>query len=724
MFLAASPGVPVISGLTLIDADTNQPVSGFQLQNGAVIDLAATGYHLSIRAELAGGGAQSVRFGYDGAPSQRIDNDAPYTIAGETRHGTDFISWTPALGTHTLIVTPYTQRNGLGAPGKFYAAVFTVIDSSAVPADIRINAGGKAYTTAGGVVYSRDQGFLGGQTGSSTRPVSGTTDQPLYQTWREGKLFVFLKTVPDGTYKLSLDFAEPAVSRIGKRVLSVLAEGQLFLDRYDIAADVGVRTAVTKTGTVTVTDGRVEVWFFGMVGEAIVSAIELVPTRTPVTPAPARVNAGGAVYTDSLSRTFDGDSGFVGGTAIQSPYDVLNTDDDPLFYSYRAGQQFTFSRPIANGHYALWLEFAEPNLAHAGDRVFDVAAEGQQILTNYDITATAGAQQATAKQFNVEVTDGSIDLAFQGKTGDAIVSAIVLVPTDIPAAVMPYSGLKGSQDYLYVKSASYLRQIGMDVMLYMNDNKGKLPRDLATVFDYLFRGINYTTYANPRAAGDLPRGEISFVEQLAWVSEQHGFLYFGAGLNRRSPADAVLACENPELVPGDLNVLFMDGHVAKLDRAAAEALIGVSSAGPAVPPVMPPGPLPDAKVVQSMLHLLNIGQAMSLYWNDHRWYPPDFGTLYSTTNLTLETFINPRGSTPLPSGNLTAEQKVAWVNASTDYIYVGAGKGANTARSDDVLAYENPSGMATGIGILFADGHVEFREMRWALETLARAKAL
>jgi prepilin-type processing-associated H-X9-DG protein len=29
--------------------------------------------------------------------------------------------------------------------------------------------------------------------------------------------------------------------------------------------------------------------------------------------------------------------------------------------------------------------------------------------------------------------------------------------------------------------------------------------------------------------------------------------------------------------------------------------------------------------------------------------------------------------------------------------------------------------MKDGINIVFADGHVEFREMRWALETLSRA---
>lgn len=50
--------------------------------------------------------------------------------------------------------------------------------------------------------------------------------------------------------------------------------------------------------------------------------------------------------------------------------------------------------------------------------------------------------------------------------------------------------------------------------------------------------------------------------------------------------------------------------------------------------------------------------------------------------------------------------------------------GLNYATPSNVaIAYENPAEMKDGINLLFADGHVEFREMRWAAETVRRSLA-
>jgi beta-galactosidase len=107
--------------------------------------------------------------------------------------------------------------------------------------------------------------------------------------------------------------------------------------------------------------------------------------------------------------------------------EIEKTEDDELFWSYRSGKQFSFSRAVADGNYSLWLEFAEPMASAAGERTFDVWAEGKQVLDDYDILADAGAAQtAVAKCFNVAVSDGSIDVDFRGVVGEAIVSAIVL----------------------------------------------------------------------------------------------------------------------------------------------------------------------------------------------------------------------------------------------------------------------------------------------------------
>lgn len=141
-----------------------------------------------------------------------------------------------------------------------------------------------------------------------------------------------------------------------------------------------------------------------------------------------RVNAGGAAYVDAGGRFYDGDSGFNGGTTANTPFAVDGTTEDPLYYSNHSGANFTYSHALANGTYQLQLRFAEPTFTAAGQRKFNVFAEGAQILNNFDIVQAAGAsKKAVIETFTVTVTDGKIDLRFAGVLGNAMVSAITLV---------------------------------------------------------------------------------------------------------------------------------------------------------------------------------------------------------------------------------------------------------------------------------------------------------
>ena len=60
--------------------------------------------------------------------------------------------------------------------------------------------------------------------------------------------------------------------------------------------------------------------------------------------------------------------------------------------------------------------------------------------------------------------------------------------------------------------------------------------------------------------------------------------------------------------------------------------------------------------------------------------------------------------------------------ASTDYVYL-PGPRLNSVPPDAVIVYENPAEMDGGINLLFPDGHVEFRDVRWAIDTIKRTEA-
>jgi hypothetical protein len=702
VLMAAMPAP--LAGLTLINADTDQ------------------------RADLSAGAVGSVRFNFDGNPNYKIENFAPYDIGGDARGGRDFLPWLPTVGMHTLIVTSYSGQGATGQPGQPYITLFNVIDTSAPAPPLRINAGGASYTDSSGEVFSADAFFHGGRQQFDNVPIAGTSDPALYQSRRQGHEFSFSRNVPDDTYAVTLYFADPGLTRGNNvNIFDVFSDAATLLDHYNIVADAGPRVAVQKTFIVPVTDGRIDLRFEAERGEAMVSGIAIVPQRVPLVESPLYVNAGGLSLTDSIGRTFEPGIGFTGGTTSQAAFPVNGTADVSLFSAYRSGRHFRFSQPVANGDYELWLEFAEPTATLPGQRIFDVSANDQSLLDHYDIVADAGPEDAVAKAFDVRVTGGALNLSFDGIAGDAIVSSIVLIPKDIPTAAAPYAIQNQSATAITYAAAFDFHALGEAILESANAARGRFPQNLASLVPAV---IDPEFLASPRTDTLLPRGELSVAEKVAWAKTLDDYVYLGAGkvmshINGLTP----IAYTNPDRVAGDIDVLLASGFIERLDRADASALLGIVIGQPThapAPPTIPPPPA-DAKILISQLHLQAIALAALNYGNAQTRggtaLPPDMGTLVAFSRINLENLVNPRGSSPAPPVDLNTDaQLMAWANAATDYTYAGAGKRVVT-RAEFPLAYENPAAMAAGIDMVFLDAHVEFREMRWAVETILRDRA-
>ena len=81
-------------------------------------------------------------------------------------------------------------------------------------------------------------------------------------------------TVP---YQVTLGFLEPTVTSAGARVFDVSANGVIQLPNVDIFQTAGARNnAVTKSFSVTVSNGALDLEFIGRAGNAIVSNIAVV----------------------------------------------------------------------------------------------------------------------------------------------------------------------------------------------------------------------------------------------------------------------------------------------------------------------------------------------------------------------------------------------------------------------------------------------------------------
>jgi prepilin-type processing-associated H-X9-DG protein len=117
-----------------------------------------------------------------------------------------------------------------------------------------------------------------------------------------------------------------------------------------------------------------------------------------------------------------------------------------------------------------------------------------------------------------------------------------------------------------VKSASNLRQIGLAAQMHANENKGKLPNDIA---DLLKQDLSPEVFVNPRTNNSGPPPGLEGAAAAKWVQENSDYVYTGAGLDFRAPDDTILGYEKPDALRDGLNILFVDGHVEFFPMAQA-----------------------------------------------------------------------------------------------------------------------------------------------------------
>ena len=126
------------------------------------------------------------------------------------------------------------------------------------------------------------------------------------------------------------------------------------------------------------------------------------------------INAGGgAVGSFAADADYDTGNTYTVSTAIDTS-GVTNPAPQAVYQSERWGN-FTYTLPglTPGASYTLRLHFAETSVTGAGQRIFSVAVNGNQVLTNFDIFAAAGgANKAVAESFPA-VANGSGQIVVQ-----------------------------------------------------------------------------------------------------------------------------------------------------------------------------------------------------------------------------------------------------------------------------------------------------------------------
>jgi hypothetical protein len=160
-------------------------------------------------------------------------------------------------------------------------------------------------------------------------------------------------------------------------------------------------------------------------------------------------------YLDRFGRTWQSDAYFQGGSVFEcAGHPIAATRDQRLFRSRRDGQ-FSYDIPLPPGVYELRLYFAETlygenNIAGGGEtsRVFNVYANGAQLLRGFDVIGEVGPSTADTRAFKdiSPAADGKLHLRFEPENNNAIVSAIEITP-GIPGKLVPIRMVSRERPY-------------------------------------------------------------------------------------------------------------------------------------------------------------------------------------------------------------------------------------------------------------------------------------
>lgn len=164
-------------------------------------------------------------------------------------------------------------RGGVG-----YEMTFFRLAPPTIVLPIRVNAGGGTYTDSLGQVWSKDTGSAEGRTFATTAPITGSPDPVLYQTesFSAGPIWDYRFVVPNGTYTVTLKFAEIYYTSPGRRVFDIELNGKTAYRRLDVfSAAGGIDKAIDLAYPVTVSNGLINITLRALIGYPTINAIEI-----------------------------------------------------------------------------------------------------------------------------------------------------------------------------------------------------------------------------------------------------------------------------------------------------------------------------------------------------------------------------------------------------------------------------------------------------------------
>jgi beta-glucanase (GH16 family) len=357
-------------------------------------------------------------------PNPAVIPQSNQTLIANNITGTSFADANLAPGQTYF----YTVTSSGGYSGESAAPQASVtLPASGVGANggaLHVSAAGYSGTGA----YIQNSLVSGGFTNAftatvDTSAVTNPAPQDVYHSERWGpQSWTIAHLSPGSSYDLRMHFAESAWTAAGQRQFNVLVNGQQVLTNFDIFATAGAQNRVVTQTINTVADQNGVILLQlapGAADQPEIRALDVTPStggttygNTGGSTAYVAIDSGGPVEGAFEADVNGGSFGLpqnpltAGGgtnttTQTISTTGVTNPAPAAVYQTERYGAfGYVYTGLLPSSIYTIRLHFAEGVTTHtaASDRLFNVSVNGTQVLTNYDIFATAGLNQAVIQQ--------------------------------------------------------------------------------------------------------------------------------------------------------------------------------------------------------------------------------------------------------------------------------------------------------------------------------------
>jgi glucan endo-1,3-alpha-glucosidase len=399
---------------------------------------------LTVNQDAGGWNIDSLKFASSGGGSCTTAPSAPTGLAasGTTSSGTT-LNWTADTAPANCSISSYTVLKNGASIGTATGTSFAVSGLAAstnysFTVEATDAAGTSAASSAVSVTTSASSGGEGPYPGPAAAAIPGTVMNENYDTGGQGVAYNVTSTNGTAnTYRSQGVDLEAATAPATGNDLGWSAAGQWFrytvnvstAGSYTVSFLVASPTAVADafhlsnssgtnlSGSVAVSaTGGYQTWVTVKANVTLPAGTQALTlsedaagwnidsmafasgtTGTPV----IQIDCGGAA-----TGAWVADTDFTGGTAATSTNTistsgVTNPAPQAVYQSSRYGAStYTIGGLTAGTSYTVRLHFAETYWTAAGQREFNVSINGTQVLTNFDIFATAGGENiATVKQF-------------------------------------------------------------------------------------------------------------------------------------------------------------------------------------------------------------------------------------------------------------------------------------------------------------------------------------